>query len=173
MIYVKQLELIQVVVLVRYTKNRKRKAMETLTDQEWIYRQIVDFAQDGILFADRDGIIRLWNLGAETIFGYTAQEALGQNLDLIVPEKLRERHWEGYHRVMETGESRYGKGLLKVPASHKSGKRISVEFTIILVRNRQNEILGSAAIMRDVTERWQKEKALNEKLKSLESQLNT
>ena len=146
--------------------------METLTDQEWIYRQIVDFAQDGILFADRDGIIRLWNLGAETIFGYTAQEALGQNLDLIVPEKLRERHWEGYHRVMETGESRYGKELLKVPASHKNGKRISVEFTIILVRNRQNEILGSATIMRDVTERWQKEKALNEKLKSLESQLN-
>ena len=74
---------------------------------------------------------------------------------------------------METGESRYGKELLKVPASHKNGKRISVEFTIILVRNRQNEILGSAAIMRDVTERWQKEKALNEKLKSLESQLNT
>ena len=70
--------------------------MATLTNQEWVYRQIVDFAQDGILFADRDGIIRLWNSGAETIFGYKAQEALGQNLDLIVPEKLRDRHWEGY-----------------------------------------------------------------------------
>ena len=145
--------------------------MVTLTDQEWIYSQIVDFAQDGILFADRDGIIRLWNSGAETIFGYNAREALGQNLDLIVPEKLRERHWEGYHSVMETGESRYGKELLKVPASHKNGKRISVEFTIILVRNRQNEILGSAAIMKDVTERWQKEKGLNEQIKSLENQL--
>jgi PAS domain S-box-containing protein len=147
--------------------------MVTLTDQEWIYRQIVDFAQDGVLFADQNGIIRLWNSGAETIFGYTAREALGQNLDLIVPEKLRERHWEGYRRVMETGESRYGKELLKVPAAHKDGKRISVEFTIILVRNRQNEILGSAAIMRDVTKNWQHEKALNEKLKSLESQLKS
>ena len=130
----------------------------TLADQEEIYRQIVDCAQDGILFADRKGIIRLWNSGAESIFGYSAQEAIGQNLDLIVPEKLRERHWEGYHRVMETGESRYGKELLKVPASHKDGKRISVEFTIILLKDRHNEILGSAAIIRDVTERWQKEK---------------
>jgi PAS domain S-box-containing protein len=145
--------------------------MVTLTDQEWIYSQIVDSAQDGILFADREGIIRLWNSGAETIFGYTAREALEQNLDLIVPEKLRERHWEGYHRVMEVGESRYGKELLKVPAVHKDGSRISVEFTIILVRNRRNEILGSAAIIRDVTERWQKEKELNEQIKSLENQL--
>jgi len=80
----------------------------TLADQERIYKQIVDFGQDGILFADRDGIVRLWNLGAEAIFGYTAQEALGQNLDLIVPEKLRERHWEGYQRVMDTGSKGYG-----------------------------------------------------------------
>jgi PAS domain S-box-containing protein len=145
--------------------------MATSTDQEWIYRQIVEVAQDGILFADRDGIIRLWNSGAETRFGYTAQEALGQNLDLIVPEKLRERHWEGYHRVMETGESRYGKELLKAPASHKDGKQISVEFTIIFVRDHRNEILGSASIMRDVTESWQKEKELKGRLKLLEDKL--
>ena len=145
--------------------------MATLTDQELIYKQIVDFSQDGILFADRDGIIRLWNSGAETIFGYKAQEALGQSLDLIVPEKLRERHWEGYHRVMDTGKTRYGNELLKVPALKKDGIRISVEFTILLVWNHRNEILGSAAIMRDVTERWQQEKELNERLKSLEDQL--
>jgi PAS domain S-box-containing protein len=143
----------------------------TSADQEWIYKQIVDFAQDGILFADRDGIIRLWNSGAETTFGYTAQEALGQNLDLIVPEKLRERHWEGYQRVMDTGKTRYDAELLKVPALRKDGKRMSVEFTIILVRNHQNEILGSAAIMRDVTERWKKEKELKERLKYFEYQL--
>ena len=143
----------------------------TLADQEWIYKQIVDFGQDGILFADRDGIVRLWNLGAEAIFGYTAQEALGQNLDLIVPEKLRERHWEGYKRVMDTGKTRYGNELLKVPALRKDGKRLSVEFTIILVRNRQNEILGSTAIMRDVTENWQQEKELKERLNFLEDQL--
>jgi PAS domain S-box-containing protein len=145
--------------------------MVALTDREWIYKQIVNFAEDGILFADRDGIIRVWNWGAETIFGYTSEEAIGESLDLIVPEKLRERHWEGYHKVMAIGETRYGSELLKVPAAHKDGKRISVEFTIILVRDRQNGILGSAAIVRDVTERWHHERELKGRLNFLEDQL--
>jgi len=149
----------------------KEKAMVTVNDQEWIYRQIIDFAQDAVLFADRGGNIRVWNSGAETIFGYTSQEAIGKSLDLIIPEKLRRRHWEAYGRVMETGETRYGSELLKVPAVRKDGKRISVEFTIILPRNPQNGILGSAAIIRDVTERWQHEKELKGRLKSLEDQL--
>jgi PAS domain S-box-containing protein len=123
------------------------------------------------LFADREGTIRLWNTGAETIFGYSAREALGQSLDLIIPEKLRQRHWEGYQRVMDTGKTRYGTELLNVPALRKKGKRLSIEFSILLVRDLQNEIIGSAAVMRDVTERWKKEKALNEKLKSLENRL--
>jgi len=143
----------------------------TLTDREWIYKQIVDFAQDGILFADQDGNIQLWNSGAETIFGYTSEEAIGKSLDLIVPEKLREQHWKGYLRVMETGESRYGSELLKVPAIRKDGSTISVEFTILLVRNHQNEIIGTAAIIRDVTEGWKQEKELKQKLKFLEDQL--
>jgi PAS domain S-box-containing protein len=143
----------------------------TLSDREWIYKQIIDFAQDGILFADQDGNIQLWNSGAETIFGYTSEEAIGKSLDLIVPEKLRERHWKGYLRVMETGESRYGSELLKVPAIRKDGSTISVEFTILLVRNHQNEIIGTAAIMRDVTEGWKQEKKLKQKLKFLEDQL--
>ena len=145
--------------------------MNSVIDQDWIYRQIVDFSQDGMLFADQEGIIRLWNTGAETIFGYSAREAIGQSLDLIIPEKLRERHWEGYYRVMDTGETRYGNELLKVPALRKDGKKLSIEFSILLVRDRQNQIIGSAAIIRNVTERWKKEKALNEKLKSLENRL--
>ncbi|MBW2573379.1 MAG: PAS domain S-box protein [Deltaproteobacteria bacterium] len=136
-----------------------------------MYKQIIDFAQDGILFADQDGNIQLWNSGAETIFGYTREEAIGKSLDLIVPEKLRERHWKGYLRVMETGESRYGSELLKVPAIRKDGSTISVEFTILLVRNHQNEIIGTAAIIRDVTEGWKQEKELKQKLKFLEDQL--
>ncbi len=145
--------------------------MASFIDQNWIYKQIVDFSQDGMLFSDREGTIRLWNTGAETIFGYSAREALGQSLDLIIPEKLRERHWERYYRVMDTGKTRYGNELLKVPALRKNGKRLSIEFSILLVRDPQNEIVGSAAVMRDVTERWKKEKALNEKLKSLENRL--
>ena len=145
--------------------------MTTLTNPEWIYKQIVDFAQDGILFADRDGNIQLWNSGAETIFGYTSEEAIGNSLDLIVPEKLRERHWEGYNRVMDTGQTRYGNELLKVPAIRKDGERLSVEFTIILIRDDQNNIMGSAAIMRDVTKSWLHEKKLKEQVKVLETQL--
>jgi len=144
---------------------------EIMTDTGLIYQQIIENSQDAILFADRDGIVNLWNVGAEAIFGYKAEEIQGKKLDLIIPEKLRQRHWEGYQRVMRTGETRYGKELLKVPAMRKDGGTISVEFTVMLVRNRQNEIIGTAAIIRDVTERWNQEKELKKKLKFLENQL--
>lgn len=140
-----------------------------MSNTEMIYQQIIENSQDAILFADRDGIIELWNSGAEAIFGYTKEEVQGKSLDLIVPEKLRQRHWEGYHTVMKTGKSRYGKELLKVPAIRKDGTSISVEFTIMLVRNLRNEIVGTAAIIRDVTERWKQEKELKQKIKLLES----
>jgi PAS domain S-box-containing protein len=137
-------------------------------DIELICRQIVENSQDAVLFANRSGIIGLWNLGAEEIFGYKKEEAVGKSLDLIIPEKLRQRHWEGYHTVMETGESRYGKELLKVPAIRKDGTSISVEFTIMLVRDRTNKVMGTAAIIRDVTERWKQEKELKQRIRILE-----
>jgi PAS domain S-box-containing protein len=123
------------------------------------------------LFADRDGNIQLWNSGAETIFGYTSEEAIGKSLDLIIPEKLRQRHWEGYQRVMDTGKTRYGTELLNVPALSKDGERLSVEFSIVLVKDHRNKVFGSAAIMRDVTERWKQEKELKGRLKFLENRL--
>lgn len=133
-----------------------------------LYQQIVEGAQDAIIFADRDGIIRLWNSGAEGIFGYSAGEALGQSLDLIVPEKMRKRHWQGYNKVMATGKTRYGKETLAVPAITKGDSRISIEFTIVLVTSDSGEPLGTAAVIRDVTERWQKQKELKKRLKELE-----
>lgn len=140
---------------------------------EWLCRQIVEKARDAIIFADREGVIRLWNSGAEIIFGYKAEEALGQTLDLIIPEKFRARHWEGYHRVMATGITKYGQELLKVPAVRKDGMRISLEFTILLVRDESGKLLGAAAIIRDVTERWKQEKALKERLAALEAQVKS
>ena len=142
-----------------------------MSDTEMIYQQIIENSQDAILFANRDGIIDLWNSGAEAIFGYTKEEVQGKSLDLIVPEKLRQRHWDGYQKVMKTGKSRYGRELLKVPAIRKDGTSISVEFTIVLVRNQRNEIIGTAAIIRDATERWKQEKELKQKIKLLESRL--
>jgi PAS domain S-box-containing protein len=140
----------------------------TAYPQEWLSRQIVDKAADAIIFADEEGIIRLWNAGAEAIFGYPAAEALGQSLDLIVPEKLRKRHWEGYRKVMATGKTKYGKETLAVPAITKDDNRISIEFTIVLVSNDSGEPLGTAAIIRDVTERFLKQKELKKRLVELE-----
>ena len=140
----------------------------TAYTQEWLSRQIVDKAADAIVFADTEGIIRLWNSGAEVIFGYSAEEAIGETLDLIVPEKLREKHWEGYRKVMATGVTKYGSDILAVPALKKDDSRISVEFTIVLLKDDSGKPQGTAAIMRDVTKRWQKEKELKKRLAELE-----
>jgi PAS domain S-box-containing protein len=138
--------------------------------QEWLCRQIVEQSQEAIIFADREGIIRLWNTGAETIFGYQAEEALGQSLDLIVPERLRNRHWEGYRRVMATRVTQYGRELLAVPATRKDGARISLEFTVVLLREPSGDLMGIAAILRDVTARWQRERDMRTRLEALEGQ---
>lgn len=122
---------------------------------------------DAIIAADRDGVVRFWNPGAERLFGYSAGEAVGRSLDLIIPERLRGRHWEGFQRVMATGESRYGEAdLLSVPALRKDGGTISVEFTVVPVR-RRGQLVGIAAIMRDVTKRFEETRALKRKLAEL------
>jgi len=134
-----------------------------------IYEQIIEQAPDAVLLADREGIIRLWNRGAELVFGFTAVEALGQSLDLIIPERLRQRHWDGYHRVMATGESSYGTRMLSVPALHRDGRQLSCEFSIVMVKGEEGEVLGVASIMRDVTAAWQKEKELRARLAELQA----
>lgn len=138
-------------------------------DQNQLSAEILSQAPDAILFADREGIIRLWNFGAERIFGYSAAEAIGQSLDLIIPEKLRQRHWDGYNKTMDTGETRYGTEMLSVPASHQNGARLSTEFSIVMLTDNDNKPLGVAAIMRDITQRHQKEKAMKERLAELEA----
>ena len=133
--------------------------MKEITEDSWLTHQIVREAHDAIIMADREGIIRLWNQGAELIFGFSPAEALGQSLHIIIPENLRERHDQGYQQVMKSGRSKYASELLAVPALNKDGARISVEFTIILIRDHQDQILGAAAIIRDVSVRWEKDRA--------------
>lgn len=133
--------------------------------------RIVAGAADAIVFADREGAIRLWNAGAERIFGFSAQEAVGRSLDLIIPERQRPRHWEGWRRVMETGVTRYATDMLAVPALRKDGSTVSIEFTIQLLRDASGAILGPAAILRDVTARFLREKDLRARIKELEAKL--
>jgi PAS domain S-box-containing protein len=141
--------------------------------QDWLAATIVRETQDAIIFADREEVIRLWNAGAEAMFGYRAEEAIGKTLHLIIPEKLRERHSTGYRTVMASGVTRYGRELLAVPAVRKDGTRISLEFTILLIRNATNTILGAAATIRDVTARWQQEQELKKRLAAAEAKAGT
>jgi len=132
-----------------------------------LFRTIVEEAPDAILYADHGGIIRLWNIGAERIFGFSREEAIGQSLDLIIPVKMRERHWEGYRKVLASGTSKYDTGLLSVPALHKDGHQLSCEFSIIMHHDENGRVMGFSSIMRDVTSRWEKERQLRQELEKL------
>ncbi len=135
-----------------------------------IYERIVQEAADAIIVARADGTIQLWNRAAEKMFGFSAQEAIGRSLDLIVPEKLRERHWAGFHETMKTGHTKYGTQVLRVPALRKDGSRFSIAFTVGLLRG-DGEIEGIFAILRDDTEPFNTQKALRERIKELEQAL--
>lgn len=120
---------------------------------------------DAIIAADKDNIVRFWNPGAERIFGYTQQEAVGQSLDIIIPERLRKRHWDGYQRVMAGGDSRYSHGdLLAVPGVKKDGTALSIEFTIAPLADGAGQLNGMVAVIRDVTAKFEEMRALRRKL---------
>jgi PAS domain S-box-containing protein len=126
---------------------------------------ILSTNSDAIVAADKHGIILFWNPGAERIFGYASAKAVGQSLDIIIPERLRKRHWDGYSRVMKGGRSRYESGdVLAVPAIKSDGSRISIEFTIVSLRDGAGNLTGLAAIMRDVTKRFEEMRTLKQKL---------
>ena len=136
-----------------------------MIDSDLVAKALLSAPSDAIVAADREGIIRFWNPGATRIFGFSESEALGQSLDLIIPERLRKRHWDGYRHTMETGESRYGAGeLLSVPAMRRDGATVSIEFTIAMLRDRDGRMTGIVAIMRDATARFEEMRSLRRKL---------
>ncbi len=131
------------------------------SDVDRFYRTLVREAPDAIVYADAQGTITFWNKGAQRIFGFSELEAVGKSLDIIIPENLRKRHWDGFEETVRTGKTRYGAGdVLAVPALRKDGTRISVEFTILPFPDRTGHILGMAAILRDVTQRFEELKRL-------------
>lgn len=138
---------------------------------EWLAQAVVAAMPEALVVCDASGTIRLWNAGAQRVFGYSPSDAVGQNLDIIIPAKLRKRHWDGYHQTMATGQTRYGEELLSVPATHRDGHRLSIEFSVALLRNDDGRVVGISAIMREVTERRNEERALRGRLAELEARL--
>lgn len=138
-------------------------------EQDQIAARIVDDTLDAVIYADRSGTVQMWNKGAERIFGWREAEAIGENLDMIIPEKHRRAHRRGWSRVMDTGLTRYGADPLAVPGLRKDGSIVSLEFSITLLKDSEGGIEGVAAILRDVTKRWNRERALVQRVEELEA----
>jgi PAS domain S-box-containing protein len=136
---------------------------------------MVDFAQlaqaigDGLVVCDVAGNIVFWNAAATRIFGFTAEEATGQSLDLIIPQRQQQRHWDGYHKTLATGETRYGNDVLRVPALHKAGQPLSIAFTVALLRDAGGQVSGIAAVVRDDTVAWREQRAMQARLREREA----
>lgn len=136
-------------------------------DVDRFYRTLVCDSPDAIIYADSLGVITFWNKAAERVFGFSRSDAIGKTLDIIIPENLRKRHWDGFAQTIRTGKTRYGAGdVLAVPALRKDGTRVSIEFTILPFADRAGRILGVAAILRDVTQRFEELKRLRKELAS-------
>ncbi len=134
-------------------------------------KQLVEALGDAIVIADASGAITLWNPAAERIFGFTESEALGKSLDIITPQRLQHRHWEGYHKTMASGVTRYGNDVLRVPAVHKDGHSLSIAFTVALLYAEDKKVSAIVAVIRDETSRFEEERKLKKRLTELEMQL--
>jgi PAS domain S-box-containing protein len=133
------------------------------------FEQLANAIGDAIVISDAQGRITFWNPAAERTFGFAPGEALGKSLDLIIPERLRGRHWDGYQKTMATGETRYGNDVLRVPAVHKDGRSMSIAFTVALLHSPQHELTGIVAVIRDETSRFQEDRLLRKRLAELEA----
>src|SRR5450759_887432 len=141
--------------------NIESNTVETLSDD------ILRSMPEALIFADLQGIIRLWNPGAETVFGFAATEALGQSLDLIIPERLRKAHWEGFNKAIVRGGTLPGRSSAITRSLHKSGEPIYVDMSFAMVKNMAGQMLGSMAVARDATKRFLEEKNLRRQLAEL------
>ena len=135
-------------------------------------KQLVDGAGDSIIVCDAKGDVVYWNAASERIFGFSRADALGQSLDLIIPQRQRQRHWDGYHKTMDTAVTKYGADLLRVPALHKDGRTLSIAFTVSLLTDADGKVTGIVAIVRDESKRFAEDRELRKRLVELETQKN-
>lgn len=131
------------------------------------YQQVVEAVGDAVVICGPDGVIRFWNAAAEHLFGFTPAEALGSSLDLIIPERLRARHWAGFDKAIAAGQTRYAHDVLRVPATHKDGRVLSIAFTVGLLLGPERKVTGLVAVIRDETKRFAEERDVRQRLAEL------
>lgn len=134
-------------------------------------KALVAAVGDAIVVCDTQGRITLWNAAAEYMFGYSPAEAIGQSLDIIIPERLRKRHWEGYEKTMATGITRYGHDVLRVPAIDRKGTSMSIAFTVALLFDGAGKVSQIISVIRNETARFNEDRALRKRVTELEAQL--
>jgi PAS domain S-box-containing protein len=134
---------------------------------------LVNAIGDAVVVCDAKGAIVFWNPAAERLFGFTSEEALGASLDIIIPERMRSRHWEGYDKTMATGHTKYGHDVLRVPAVGKGGRSLSIAFTVAMLNGPDGKPSHVIGVMRDETARFAEDRALKKRLAELESAART
>jgi PAS domain S-box-containing protein len=127
---------------------------------------------DAVIVSDVEGNVVDWNAAAERLFGWTAAEALGQSMEIIIPERLRKRHWEGYDKSMQTGQTRYAHDVLRVPAVDKAGRAMSIAFTVFMLFGPDGKPSACGSVIRDETERFAQDRELRKRITELEAQLS-
>ena len=141
------------------------------TEPTELPKALIEHLADAVIFADRAGLIQLWNPGAQAVFGYSADEVVGQRLDLLIPERLRASHWAGFDAAIETGRMKHGREAMTTRSMHKNGTDLYLDLSFALVRDAGGEVLGAVAVARDVTSRFQAQKETRRRIADLEEQV--
>jgi PAS domain S-box-containing protein len=136
------------------------------------YQQLVEHSAEAIMVCDAKGMITLWNAASERMFGFTQADAMGQSLDIIIPQRQQARHWEGYHQTMASGITKYGASVLRVPAVHKDGHTLSISFTVSMMHDAHGQVAAIVAVVRDESVKFAEERALRKQITELQAQLN-
>jgi PAS domain S-box-containing protein len=142
------------------------------TEQPGLAEALIEHLADAVIFADDQGLIQVWNAGAEAVFGYRADEVLGRRLDVLIPERLRSAHWAAFDAAVDTGRMKHGRGSMTTRSSHKDGRDLYVDLSFALVKDGAGQVLGSVSVARDITSRFRAEKESRRRLAELEARVN-
>jgi PAS domain S-box-containing protein len=134
---------------------------------------LVEQAPDAVIFAGTDGVIQSWNASASAMFGFTEAEAIGQDLNIIIPEQFRDAHWKGFDRALEAGDTKYRGQSLPTRAQKANGEAFYVELSFAIVHGRDGEVIGALAHARDINDRFEKDRASRRRMREMEEELKT